>query len=259
MPAAELDRLPKISGSELKVLVELVSQLQHQMPVDARVVLDQLVQTTAQLVGGAQGAGITAVSGHTDLRTAAATGLYPVVLDDLQRKFGEGPCFSVARDDQRLRVDDLAAEQRWPRYRSHAVQETPIRSIMSFRLFAQRRSAAVLNIYAHRVNAFSDASLELGAVPANYAALAWGMLRRDEQFRIALASRDVIGQAKGMLMERFGIDATAAFELLTRLSQESNIQVAGIAQRVVDSDRTAGKPVRRNTATRRTRSVRVLG
>jgi hypothetical protein len=58
-------------------------------------------------------------------------------------------------------------------------------------------------------------------------------IRRDDQFRSALASRDVIGQAKGMVMERFGIDAVSAFELLRKLSRESNTR-AELARRVVD-------------------------
>ncbi|WP_241666331.1 GAF and ANTAR domain-containing protein [Mycobacterium marseillense] len=236
-----------------------MSQLQHQMPVEAHVVLDQLTETTAQLVAGAQYAGITAISGRTDVRTTSATGLYPVVLDDLQRQYGEGPGLAVARDHQRLRVEDLGADERWPRYRSQAVQQTPVRSIMSFRLIAQRHSAAVLNVYADRVDAFDDASLEWGTAAAHYTALAWGMLRRDEQFRSALASRDVIGQAKGMLMERFAIDAPAAFELLKRLSQESNTPLAEIAHRVVDSSRPAREPVRPDTSTRATRPVRTFG
>lgn len=68
---------------------------------------------------------------------------------------------------------------------------------------------------------------------ATHAALAWHMVRRDEQFRSALASRDVIGQAKGMLMERFDLDAVRAFELLKRLSQNMNTPLADVAQQVV--------------------------
>ena len=62
------------------------------------------------------------------------------------------------------------------------------------------------------------------------------MLRRDQQFRSALASRDVIGQAKGMLMERFGVNALHAFELLKRLSQDSNVPLHDIAERLVSGD-----------------------
>ena len=80
---------------------------------------------------------------------------------------------------------------------------------------------------------------------ATHTALAWNMLRRDEQFRSALASRDVIGQAKGMLMERFGIDAVRAFDLLKRLSQDSNTPLHEVAERLTSSGRhSAGESSR---------------
>ena len=77
----------------------------------------------------------------------------------------------------------------------------------------------------------------MGLIFATHTALVWNMMRRDQQFRSALVSRDIIGQAKGRLMERFDIDAAEAFELLRQLSQESNTPIAHIAQRVVTGDR----------------------
>jgi AmiR/NasT family two-component response regulator len=72
---------------------------------------------------------------------------------------------------------------------------------------------------------------------AAHTTLAWNAMRRQEQFQSALASRDVIGQATGMLMERFDIDAVAAFELLRRLSQESNTKFVTVAGRIVRAER----------------------
>ena len=62
------------------------------------------------------------------------------------------------------------------------------------------------------------------------------MMRRHNQFRSALVSRDIIGQAKGVIMERFNLDAVEAFEVLTRLSQQSNIKVIDIAKGLIDSE-----------------------
>jgi len=90
---------------------------------------------------------------------------------------------------------------------------------------------------AEPVNAFDDGSVNLGLIFATHTALVWNMMRRDQQFRSALVSRDIIGQAKGRLMERFDIDAAEAIELLRQLSQESNTPIAQIAQRVVTGDR----------------------
>jgi AmiR/NasT family two-component response regulator len=63
--------------------------------------------------------------------------------------------------------------------------------------------------------------------------VAWNSARRDEQFKAALASRDIIGQAKGMIMERYGVDAVRAFELLRKLSQEANVRLTQIAEELV--------------------------
>ena len=84
-----------------------------------------------------------------------------------------------------------------------ALEVTPIRSIVSFQVFAGEHASGALNFFAERPHAFTDDAVELGLIFATHTAIAWGMLRRDEQFRSALSSRDEIGQAKGMLMERF--------------------------------------------------------
>jgi AmiR/NasT family two-component response regulator len=62
------------------------------------------------------------------------------------------------------------------------------------------------------------------------------MMRRQDQFRSALASRDMIGQAKGVIMERFNLDAVEAFDLLTRLSRQSNIKLTDIARALIESE-----------------------
>jgi AmiR/NasT family two-component response regulator len=95
---------------------------------------------------------------------------------------------------------------------------------------------AALNFYADRPQAFAEEAVEVGTVFATHVALAWSMMRRQEQFRSALASRDLIGQAKGVVMERFNLDAVEAFELLSRLSQQSNTKVHDIAHALVDSE-----------------------
>ena len=96
-----------------------------------------------------------------------------------------------------------------------------------------------LNFYSDRVDAFDEESLEVGLILATHTAVAWNLLLRDDQFRSALTSRDVIGQSKGMLMERYSIDAVAAFGLLRRLSQETNTPLISVAEQVIQ---TSHKP-----------------
>lgn len=142
-----------------------------------------------------------------------------------------------------MRVDDVATEGRWPEFRDAVLAESPIRSIRSFEMFTNEQKMGALNVYAECPNAFDTESEEIGLVFTTHGALALQAARRDDQFRSTLASRDVIGQAKGMLMERFNIDAVAALNLLMRLSQEHNIRVSHISRRIVDShESTAGPP-----------------
>ena len=90
------------------------------------------------------------------------------------------------------------------------------------------------NVYSESANAFDNESKTIGLIFAAHSSVAWNSARRDEQFKSALASRDVIGQAKGMIMERYGVDAVQAFELLRKLSQDSNVALIKVATKLVN-------------------------
>lgn len=222
------------SGLVLEV-GELVQALQQQS-ADVDSVLQELTESAARSIPGAQYAGITIATRDGEVRTAAATGRYPALLDEIQQRHGEGPCLSAAWEQHTIRINDIAREQRWPAYCRDALAETPIRSIMSFQLFADHHTMGALNFYAEQSGVFDDDAVEHGLIMATHTALAWNLVRRDEQFRSALASRDIIGQAKGMIMERFKIDAVQAFELLKRLSQSSNTPLVTVARQLVESE-----------------------
>lgn len=216
-------------------LAELVSSLERQ-ETDTTAGLNQLIGNGVMHVAGSQYAGITLAERSKSVVNVAATHRYPVLLDVIQDRYGEGPCLDAAWRHHVMHVEDLAEDQRWPRYRRYAMEQTPIRSILSYELFVDRGTMAALNFYAERPHAFPDESVELGGVFATHIALAWSMFRRQDQFRSALASRDMIGQAKGIIMERFNLDAVEAFELLTRLSQKSNTRLIEIAKSLVDNE-----------------------
>lgn len=201
---------------------------------DAEVTLPDLIGGALKSVPAADYAAITVAHRHGDIETAAATHHYAVALDDIQRRCHQGPVISAGWEQSVVLVADLATEARWPHYRRQAVESTPVRSVMCLQMFADRKTLADLVFYADRPDAFDDDAVEVGCVYAAHAALAWRLMSRDEQFRQALASRDIIGQAKGMIMERYEIDATQAFELLKRLSQNMNIPVVEVARRLTD-------------------------
>src|SRR5947209_8016581 len=217
-------------------IAHLVQLLQQEV-TDGEAMLSELTESAIKVVPGARHAGITIAERGGSVRTAASsTSRYPAMLDKLQQTHRQGPCLSAAWQQHMIRIDDLAHEERWRAFSRDALEQTPIRSILSFQLFADQKSMGALNFYAEQPAIFDDDAVEAGLILATHAALAWKLVRREEQFRSALGSRDIIGQAKGMLMERFKIDAVQAFELLKRLSQNTNTPVAMVARQVVESE-----------------------
>jgi hypothetical protein len=215
---------------------QFVAELQRRASFDTPALLSGLIAGAAEWVPEAQYAGITASQKRRHVETAAATHRYPELLDEVQNRHQQGPSLTAAATREIVRVDDLVREDRWPLYRGTALKQTPIRSILSFGIFKEGGASAALNLYADEPHVFDSESVDVGLIFATQAALVWNMMRRDQQFRIALVSRDVIGQAKGRLMERFDIDAAEAFDKLKQLSQESNTPIAQVAQWVTGED-----------------------
>lgn len=224
----------------LQYALQKLDEIQRRGEVDPDESLRSLVATAVDAVPGAMYAGITKVDGSGLVSSVASTHEYAAILDDVQQRVGEGPCLSAAWTGHMVAIADLADDDRWPKYREAAVACTPVRSVLSFELHTEGKSLAALNFLAESSDAFTADSIEVGIVYATHATLAWNSLHREQQFRSALASRDVIGQAKGILMERYDINAIEAFDLLRRLSQEDNIKLAEIAERVV-STRSEGR------------------
>lgn len=173
-------------------------------------------------------------------RSMAATSDIANELDELQIKFGEGPCLAAATADGTVSCTDLTVDTRWPRFAKAAVQ-AGVRSVLSFQLYFYPATAmsvggrGALNLFSHDAYEFTLEQQALGAMLATHAASALIAADRQTQFESALGSRDLIGQAKGVLMERFKVDATRAFELMVQLSQDTNKPVRVLARQIVDT------------------------
>ncbi|RDH76781.1 ANTAR domain-containing protein [Mycolicibacterium moriokaense] len=226
-------------------IADTARKLYEQSTGDTGTVLHAIVKSAVDEIPGAQHAGITTAVNGAQLDTRAATGCHASTIDEIQVAVREGPSMTAAKEKHPvLFVDDVAADDRWSAYRDAVLEHTPIRSLMSYRLFTGGRTLGALNVYAEQANAFSSEAKELGRVVATHAALAWDSARRQDNFRIALASRDMIGQAKGILMERFDTDSEASFELLRQMSQDSNIPVKDVARIVVEERGAKLRPER---------------
>lgn len=202
-------------------------------PRSVEEVLAAVTAAAVELLPGADTAGVLTVK-RGKFESLFGTSDLVYRLDELQAKYDEGPCLDAANDDLMLRTDDFADEPRWPNF-SRALVEIGIRSCLSFKLYAGERTAGALNVFGWQPNAFTAESEALGSVLAAHAAAAILASRHSEQLRSAINSRDVIGQAKGVIMERYKVDAVRAFEVLRKLSQTMNLRLTEVAQRVIDT------------------------
>jgi GAF domain-containing protein len=197
-------------------------------------VLSDVTETAKELIPGVDTAGVLLVGRNGKYESLAGTSELPHTLDDLQMKFDEGPCVQAAIDDLIVRTDDFRTEKRWPKY-SPAVVELGVLSGLSVKLYTADRTAGALNMFSFEANSFDGEDETIATVLAAHAAAAILASRQGEQLQSALTTRDRIGQAKGIIMERYNVDDVAAFEMLRRLSQDSNVRLADVAQRVIDT------------------------
>lgn len=217
-------------------LADAARQMHALIPQGHDEVLATVTASAVEVVPGVVAAGVTLVQKKNDVSTIGATNADASLFDQLQQIHGGGPCLQAAWTDEVVQVDDFSTESRWPELGKSIIARTAIRSSMSYRLFTSEHGIGALNLYYDHPHAFTAAGNELSHSLATYAALIVDAAQRHEQFASALASRDIIGQAKGMIMERFDVDATRAFELLKTLSQNSNVLVVEVARRLVEAD-----------------------
>lgn len=214
-------------------IAEIVQELYGRPDADSETVIAELAEHAAVEIPGAQYAGVTVTRNGKHIDTPAATHKWPLLLDEIQQRYGEGPCLTAAWEEKTVHLANMETDERFPRYARDVLAQTPIRSVMAFQLWIAGETMGALNVYAEKPNVFSAETREIGLVFAAHSSVAWNAARRDEQFKKALASRDVIGQAKGMLMERYGVNAIQAFDLLRKLSQDSNTPLIQISTELV--------------------------
>jgi transcriptional regulator with GAF, ATPase, and Fis domain len=196
--------------------------------------LDQIVTHTVGLVDGCEDAGILVVEGSRGtVRTLAASSDRVRASDQAQGKVQQGPCFDAARRaEQVYRIADMTgSEDRWPRYAPHA-RELGIGSMMGFLLFTDDDNLGSLDVYSTRPDAFKEGSERVGWILASHAAVALSSSRARAQLDEAVQTRSDIGQALGIVMERYKVSDEEAFAVLRRSSQDRNVRLRDIARTV---------------------------
>jgi hypothetical protein len=201
--------------------------------------LARLLELAKATIEGCDYAGVILLNGDT-MVTPAHTDPVVADLDALQHRYSQGPSLDAIAQNLTFYAADLAEESRWPLF-GPAATDRGIRSMLGLPLFADGTMGA-LNLYAHYPQAFGVIDRARGLLLAGLAALAFTAARsheaderREANLHEALATREVIGQAQGILIERERITADQAFDILRRASQHLNLKLRDIAQSLVDT------------------------
>ena len=220
--------MPRVGIAD--VLTQVALEINAPTIVDAT--LDSIVRTARRSLPGIDHVGVSVSRRDGAIETRAASGDLVFALDALQYELNEGPCLYAIEAATVVRVDDAAHEERWPRYMPEAVK-LGVRSQLGLQLGLDGETLGGLNMYSTSVDRLDDDLLHTAELFAVHAALAMGRARKEEQLRSGMSTRTVIGQALGLLMERYHIDQDAAFAFLSRASSVNNIKVRDVAAEIV--------------------------
>jgi GAF domain-containing protein len=199
---------------------------------------DQTVQAvidSALEMFDCQHASIMMRNGDGPIETAAHTDETALRADQLQIVYREGPCLTALEAGTAHRIDDAAADSRWSTW-GVMVAAIGVRSILTVPLAgADGPAIGSLNLYASRTSAFDVDDEAIAHILATHATIALEKVRLESRIRRAIDGRTVIGQAQGIVMERYGLTGEQAFSLLVRYSQQRNVKLGLLADEVARS------------------------
>lgn len=201
--------------------------------------LDRIVDHATVLINECDDAGILTVR-RGDVRALAATSDVVRRADRIQQDLREGPCFDAVTDRQQIyTIEDLRRpHERWSRF-APELRKLGMGSMMGFLLFTEDDELGALNLYSHRPHAFDEAARRAGWILASHAAVSFSAARTHQQLGQALETRHEIGEAMGILMERYGLTEDKAFKVLKKASQDHNIKLREVARQIC---KTGEKP-----------------
>jgi hypothetical protein len=230
LPTSRLEMRMSAHLTLAEALSEAAEAINTRRPLDE--VLHNLVCMAARSLPSVDHAGITITRPDGGLDTIAASDPLVERLDQLQYDLKEGPCLSAIREEDVVVVNHADREQRWPDFMKQA-SAMGLRSQMGVRLKVDDCTLGGLNLYATAVDEIDPDVVHMAQLFASHAALALGKARTEENLLQGLASRQRIGVAVGIVMERYGLDEQRAFQYLARVSQNSNVKLRVIADEIV--------------------------
>lgn len=225
-------------------LTEAAQRLSKSLtPGDLDHTLRRITVAAVEVLPEVEYASITVKHSDGRLETVAPTDDVLWGVDAAQYDLQEGPCYEAAVDTVHVLAPDLATDRRFPRYAATAIA-VGIRAQAGLRLFEAPKSQGALNLYSTTVGSFEDVG-SIGQLFAHQSAMAIGYAHEIHNLQEALRTRRTIGQAIGILMERYTLTDQRAFAFLTRLSQHGNVKLNRVAEQFVNE---AGAKAERGSA-----------
>ncbi len=212
------------------VMAEVAASLSE--PGDVEQTLSRITSTARDTVPGAEYVSISVRHSDGRLETLAPTDPLVRQTDSIQYELREGPCYDAVTDAEVSYCPDLAHDARWPRYGPQA-HRLGVSSQMALPLAARDGSYTGLNLYSRSHGAFDDDPPGVAQLFASHAKVALGYARELDTLKGAVGTRQVIGEAIGIVIERYELTEERAFEFLIRLSQTSNVKLRDVAAEIV--------------------------
>lgn len=206
---------------------------------DPEATLQRIVTLAVETIDGCEHAGISVIEGNA-VTSPASSDEVPAIVDRIQSETGEGPCVDAIKEHEMFQTGRLSDEHRWPAFTPRAIDESRVESILSLRLFAQGATMGALNLYSTRPDAFDDRDVAVATVFAAHAAVAWSTSQKIENLKAGMVTRQLIGQAVGLLMARQAMSEADALDALRRASQRLNIKLRELAESIVHP--SSGQP-----------------
>lgn len=204
--------------------------------------LQRIAEVARDSVPGFDQVGISTLQKNGKAETRAATGDLVHTLDDLQYSLDEGPCVETLREAGVVVAPNIRHDQRWPRYVPEAVQHG-LRSQLAVKLSLDNEGTiGGLNLYSTTSDQVDPEAESIAELFAVHAAIALGNARQRETLNAGLQTRKIIGQAIGILMERYQMNEDRAFAFLVRASSHGNTKLRDIAQELVNQRNTGQRP-----------------
>ena len=206
---------------------------------DVEATLQTITTLAIGAVPHAERCSISYVIARKQVEPRASSSELPGQIDALQGEIGQGPCLDAVWEHEVVRVDDVRADERWPMFAARA-SALGVGSMMCFQLFVDGDRLGAFNLHSRTPGAFDDESETIARMLAAHASVALAGAQYETNLRKGLDSRDLIGQAKGILMERHELTADQAFGVLARASQHLNRRLVDVAHELSETGSMPG-------------------